>query len=135
MAPLAEVDAARRARRAGDYELVPTDAEAVLEVGLWRLQFRTSGFDEFTPYVYVTMWIARRSDRTNLGSAGYEYGPDDPKGNTRYWTAPANARFESLNRMTENSKAVAAALDEAFARIAQRMAEDVRDRMSGSELK
>lgn len=124
----------RKAYDDDDFAFLPGDTPAYVVVNLRNLEFRAFPNGEYQPYVYVSMWIPKRSNAASLAETGYAASFGQAKGDKRFFEAPRSWVYPKAGDFTARTEVAIEVLDKSFAEIAQRLAADVKLRMSGKQL-
>ena len=124
-----------KAREADDFKLLPSEADALLDITVSHLGFHSSsGFDDYTPLVDVSMDL--RSPRTNesLADASYSSYRSPSKGDPRHFQTSTVYQFADVDALVTESVRAARALEVAMVAIASGIAVDVRTVLAGKFL-
>ncbi len=128
----ADAQEAAKARANDDFKLLGIGTDAVLDISVNDYGFYcSSGVDDYTPQVYVSMGL--RSPRTSdwLGDASYAYDRSPPNGYQRHFQTTAEHKFGSIDQLFADSARAVTALENGVKKIAGAIALDVRTVLAG----
>lgn len=123
---------AAKARANDDFKLLGVGTDGVLDISVSNYGFYcSSGVDDYTPQVYVSMGL--RSPRTSdwLGDASYAYDRSPSNGYQRHFQTAAEHKFGSLDDLFADSTRAVTALETGAEKIAGAIAVDIRTILAG----
>jgi hypothetical protein len=137
-APLSEYSDANvvaKARQADDFSLLKAEADALLDITVSEMGFySSSGMDDYTPQVYVTMGLRSPGSSEWLGDASYAYDRSPSKGYQRHFQTAPEFKFADVETLVADGARAARALEVAMDSIAGAIAVDVRTVLAGKFL-
>jgi hypothetical protein len=128
----ADAQEAAKARENDDFKLLGVGSDAVLDITVNSYGFYcSSGVDDYTPQVYVSMGL--RSPKTGdwLGDASYAYDRSPSKGYQRHFQTTAEHKFGNIDELFGESARAVTALETGVEKIAGAIAVDVRTILAG----
>jgi hypothetical protein len=126
---------AAKAREVDDFTLLKAEADALLDITVSEMGFySTSGMDDYTPQVYVSMGLRSPVTSEWLGDASYAYDRSPAKGYQRHFQTAPEFKFASVEALIADGARAVRALEVAMDSIAGAIAVDVRTVLDGKFL-
>jgi hypothetical protein len=130
-----DTERAAKAREAEDYKLLAAEADAVLDIRISHIGFHSSsGFDDYTPLVDVSMDLRSPTTNQSLADASYSSYRAPSKGDPRHFQTSTEFQFANVDALVADSARATRALEVAIVAIAGGIAVDVRTVLAGKFL-
>jgi hypothetical protein len=128
--PVADSEAVMASRIAGEWQKINNKASHLLDIQLTEFGYSYALIGGYNPMLGVTVTLY--DSQTGYWVDSYSYWSDHRSRNDpRWFTTPANMSFDAIDNSPQTAAAVRAGFEAAMGKIADRIVQDLTQRVAG----